>query len=168
MNPSIQFRPFQRRWRGKRCGITHQTVMSLCHDSLVLRIALNRGWFKLCAKLTPFVLARSILLFSLKHLSFLLTDATLFNFPYLQSTLGFFTILWVSLLCPFSFLVQPVLAVMYLVQYTPTVGYWLMDKVSLPFVHSYSYHLASETCLATMSWSYTCSCNRMIYDSLDI
>jgi len=25
--------------------------------------------------------------------------------------------------------VQPVLAVMYLVQYMPSVGYWLMDKV---------------------------------------
>jgi len=26
---------------------------------------------------------------------------------------------------------QPVLTVMYLVQYMPTVGYWLMDKVFL-------------------------------------
>ena len=30
----------------------------------------------------------------------------------------------------FGYLMQPVLAVMYLVQYMPTVGYWLMDKVS--------------------------------------
>lgn len=26
---------------------------------------------------------------------------------------------------------QPVLAVMYMVQYMPTVGYWLMDKVTM-------------------------------------
>ncbi|KAG7967648.1 hypothetical protein I3843_08G109300 [Carya illinoinensis] len=25
--------------------------------------------------------------------------------------------------------IQPVLAVMYMVQYMPTVGYWLMDKI---------------------------------------
>jgi len=31
-----------------------------------------------------------------------------------------------SLVC-----LQPVLTVMYLVQYMPTVGYWLMDKVFL-------------------------------------
>jgi len=38
------------------------------------------------------------------------------------------------------FRLQPVLAVMYLVQYMPTIGYWLMDKVlfSIFYMHSVS------------------------------
>ncbi|GFP90067.1 dehydrogenase/reductase sdr family member 7, partial [Phtheirospermum japonicum] len=50
---------------------------------------------------------------------------------------------------------QPVLAVMYLVQYMPTVGYWLMDKVYLPsgIGNMFIYH----------ALIYTCNCNPVIY-----
>lgn len=49
---------------------------------------------------------------------------------------------WHILLCKipklFGYLVQPVLAVMYAVQYMPTIGYWLMDKVfSIPSINTF-------------------------------
>jgi hypothetical protein len=52
----------------------------------------------------------------------------------------FVVITGIFLLCKkpksFGYLVQPVLAVMYAVQYMPTIGYWLMDKVlfSIPSI----------------------------------